>query len=100
MSRENDLASSNRVTKNIGVLAIVILELKLVDVEMKVLFADLVESPYDATLQDRSEAFEGLSMDRAVNVLVRRMVNDAHRVSCIRPDRRCREAKTCATPLH
>jgi len=48
---------------------------------MKILFADLVESPDYAALQDRPEAFDGLRMDRAVNVLMRAMVNSLMRIT-------------------
>jgi hypothetical protein len=44
---------------------------------MQMLLADLMECPDDAALQDRPEAFDGLRMDRAINVLMRPMVYDA-----------------------
>jgi hypothetical protein len=70
----DSLASLDGLTEDIGVLPVVIPELKLGDVQMQILFADLVESPDDPALQDRPEAFNGLSVDCAVNVLVRPMV--------------------------
>jgi hypothetical protein len=62
--------------ENIGVFTIVVPELKLSDVQRQILFADLVERPHDATLHQRPEAINCLSVDRADDVLTGRVAND------------------------
>jgi len=66
--------------EDIGIFAIVVSELKLSHVQMQILFADLVKRADDTALQDRPKTLDGLRMNRAVNVLVRSMVNDAMRI--------------------
>src|SRR5579863_9121044 len=68
-------ASFDRRAEDIGVFAIVISELKFCDVKMQIFSADLVKSSNIAAFQDRPEAFDGLRMDRTVNVLMRAVVN-------------------------
>lgn len=76
-------APTNRLAEYIRVFSIVISELKFSDVQMQILFANFVECADDPALQDRPEAFDGLRMNCAVNVLVRPVVNDAMRVSLL-----------------
>src|SRR5277367_2120958 len=66
--------------EDIGIFAIAVSELKLSHVQMQILFADLVKRADDTALQDRPKTLDGLRMNRAVNVLVRSMVNDAMRI--------------------
>jgi hypothetical protein len=68
-------ASLYRRPENIRVLAVVIPELELGDVQMQILLADAMVGPNEATLQHRPEAFNGLSVDRANDVFVRPMIN-------------------------
>jgi hypothetical protein len=68
-SRNASSASLNRRSKDVRVLPIVIAELEFGNIERHVLAADLVERTNDATLDDRPEAFDGLSMNRANNIL-------------------------------
>ena len=65
----------NRRSENILVLSVVIPELELCNVERQIFLADLVEGADDAALDQRPEAFDGLSVDRADDVLAARMVN-------------------------
>jgi hypothetical protein len=75
------LASLNCRSKNVGILAIVISELEFGNIQRQVFPADFVEASHDPALQDRPEAFNSLRVDRADNVLMRAMVNDAMRVA-------------------
>jgi hypothetical protein len=53
----------DRRSENIGIVPIIVAELKLGNIEVKVLFADLVEVSHDAAFDQRPEAFDGLSVD-------------------------------------
>lgn len=68
-------ASFDRRSKIVLVQAVVVPELEFRDVERQIFLADFVEASHDATLDERPEAFDGLLMDRADNVLTARMVN-------------------------
>lgn len=74
-------ASLNRRPKDVGIPAIVIAELKFRNIEMQILFADLVIGPDDAALNERPKAFNRLCVDGADNVLMRAMVNCLVRIS-------------------
>src|SRR3954462_7699117 len=54
--------------EDIGVLAVVVLELRLSDVQRQILFADVVERADDRPLEDRPEALDGLSVDGADDI--------------------------------
>ena len=69
-----NLASLDRRSEDIGVLPVVVTELKYRDIERQIFLADLVEASHDAALHERPEAFDGLSMDRADNILPACMV--------------------------
>jgi hypothetical protein len=90
------LAPLNRRPEDIRVFAVVVPELKLSDVQMQIFFADLVVRANDATLQDRPEAFDGLSVDCTDNVFMRPMVQLSYadcrfqRDGYIRATRRCK----------
>ena len=62
-------ASCYRSTEDIRVIAVVIFELALRDVERQIFFADLVIATDDATLEDRPEALNRLSVNGTDNVL-------------------------------
>ena len=70
-------ASLDRRSKDIRVLAVVVPELKLGDIERQIFLADLVEASHDAALDERPEALDGLSMNRADDILPVRMVDYA-----------------------
>jgi hypothetical protein len=59
----------DRCAEDIRVRAIVIAELKFRDIERQVLVTDLREGSNDAALNQRPEAFDRLSMDRADDML-------------------------------
>lgn len=63
-------ASCYRHSEDIGVVAIVIFELTFRDVEWEIFFTDLVIRADNRPLEDRPEAFNGLRMYRADNVLM------------------------------
>ena len=64
-----------RVAKYIVVLSIVEAERKLVQVQRQVLLADVMVRSHHATLQERPEVFEVLSMNLAAHVLALHMVH-------------------------
>jgi hypothetical protein len=73
------LAPLNRSSENIIIHPIVIAELEFRNVQRQVLMADLVEAAHDAALQERPKAVNGLGVNRAVDVLLFGMADDAMR---------------------
>jgi hypothetical protein len=76
-------ASFDRGAEYVRIYTIVIPELKFSDVQMQILFADLVKGSDYAALQNRPEAFDGLCMDGADDVLPSTMVNGAMRIALV-----------------
>jgi hypothetical protein len=70
------LASPNCCPEDVRILTVVIAELELGDIQRHILPAHFVECSGDATLEDRPEAFDGLSVDRADHILAVGMIND------------------------
>jgi hypothetical protein len=70
------LASLNRRSENISVLPIIIAELKFGNIERHIFSAHFVERADYAALEDRPEALDGLSMNRANDILAIRMIDD------------------------
>jgi hypothetical protein len=68
-------ASPDRFTEDVRVLAVVVAELELGDVERQILVGYLMEGADHAALHERPETFDGLSVDGADNVLADCMVN-------------------------
>jgi hypothetical protein len=69
-------AACYRSGEDIGIVPVVVAELELGDVQGHVLLADLMEGPDDAALEDRPEAFNGLSVNRADDVFARGVLDD------------------------
>jgi hypothetical protein len=63
-------ASSYRFAENVMVLPVVVAELKLIQVERKVLLADVVVRPDDAPLEQRPERFDVVRMNVAAHILI------------------------------
>jgi hypothetical protein len=63
------LAPLDRRSEDVRVVPVVIAEFKLSDVQMQVLFADLMKGADHATLDQRPEALDRVGMDRADNTL-------------------------------
>ena len=74
------LASRDSGPEDVVVVPVVIPKLKLGDVERQIFGADFVERADDAALEDRPEAFDGLSVYRANNILASGVINDAMRI--------------------
>jgi hypothetical protein len=74
-----ELASLDRRSKDISVLAIVISELEFRDVQRHIFCAHLVECANDAALEDGPEALNRVGVDCADHILALGMVNDAVR---------------------
>jgi len=72
------LASINCRSENVLVMPVIIAELELCDIQ--VLFADLVEGSDAATLDERPEAFDGLSVNRANKVLADAVIDGRVRI--------------------
>ncbi len=71
------LASPNSCPEDVCVKAVVIPEFEFRNVQRQIFLADLVEASHDTTLDQRPETFNGLSVDRADDVLAARMVDHA-----------------------
>jgi hypothetical protein len=69
------LASVDCRSKNVCVLPVIISELELGNIERYIFATHFVERADDAALEDRPEAFDGLSMNCSNDVLPSRMVN-------------------------
>ena len=69
------LTSPDCRSKNVRILAVVIAEVELGDIERHIFAAHFVECADHAALEDRPEAFDGLSVDCADDILASRMVN-------------------------
>jgi hypothetical protein len=78
-----ELAPLDRRSENVRVLPVVISELELGNIQRHIFAAHFVERADHAALEDRPEAFDGLSMDRAYNILAFGMVNDAMRIFAV-----------------
>ena len=74
------LTPADRFAENVSVVAVVVAELELRDIQRQVLGADFVERANDAALEDRPEAFNRVGVDRADDVFVR---GAAFNVLCI-----------------
>ncbi len=71
--------------ENVRIAPVVIPELEFRDVQREILGADLVERADHAALQDRPEALNGLSVDRAHDVLAFGVVNGFVGIGLIQP---------------
>src|ERR1700730_8870010 len=78
------LISLDRCSENVRVLPVVVTELELGDVERHVFTAHFVERADNAALEDRPEAFDGLSMDCADDVLASSMVHSGVRIFAVK----------------
>src|ERR1700731_788149 len=68
-------AACYRDVENVGIMPVIVAELEFRDVERHVFLADLVEAADDPALENRPEAFDGLSVDGSDNVFPRRMID-------------------------
>ena len=71
--KEQDLyvtwsACLDRCAEDVRIQALVIAKLKLVDVEMEILLADLMERADDPAFHDGPEAFDGVGMNRSADI--------------------------------
>jgi hypothetical protein len=63
------LTPRDRRSENIGIEAIIIAKLELCNVEMQILFADVVESSDNPALDERPETLNRVGMHGANNIL-------------------------------
>jgi hypothetical protein len=75
----------DRRSENIRILPVIITELEFGNIERHIFPAHFVECADHATLEDRPESFDGLSVDRADDILASGVINDAMRVLTIKP---------------
>jgi hypothetical protein len=73
-------ASFDRRSENVRVLPVVIAELEFGNIQRHIFPAHFMECADHAALENRPEAFDGLRVDRADDVLTSRMVNSRVRV--------------------
>src|SRR5437868_6904438 len=73
-------ASADSFAEDVGIVPVVVAELKLGDVERQIFGADFVERADHAALENRPEALDRLGMDRADDVLPSGMIDDAVRI--------------------
>jgi hypothetical protein len=76
----NSLASFDRRSENIRVLSIIVAELEFGDIERHIFPAHFVKRADDTSLEDRPEAFDGLRMNCADDILPLGMIDDAARI--------------------
>lgn len=77
------LAPLNCRSENVGVVPIVVPELKLGNVKRQIFAADFVIAAHDAALQDRPEALDCVGMDRTDDMLTNAVVDFPVRVSVV-----------------
>ncbi len=70
-----DLTSFNCLAEDVRVLPIIVAKLELGNIERHVFPAHFAECADHAALEDRPEAFDGLSVNCADDILTSRMVN-------------------------
>src|SRR5258708_16760242 len=70
------LTASDCRGEDIFVLAVIVPELKLRNVQRQILLTDLVERADHAALEDRPEAFNRVRVYGANNVLIARVIDD------------------------
>src|ERR1700722_11759284 len=73
------LARAYSRSENVLVMPVIVTELELSDVQMQVLFADLVESANAAALDERPETFNRIGVNGTNNIF-----SDAVIVGCVR----------------
>lgn len=77
----NASCALNRHSENVVVKAVIIAELKFSDIEVKVLFADIMEGADDAPLEDAPEALNRDGVNRANHILPMGMIDSDVRES-------------------
>lgn len=73
-------ACLDRCTEDVSIQALIIPKFKLVNVEMQILLADLVERANDPALHDGPKAFDGIGMNSPDDVLPPCMIDDLVRI--------------------
>lgn len=70
---------SNGLAEDVSIVAIVVSELKLGDIQRQIFGADFMKRANNAALEDRPEAFDRVGVDRAHDVLALAVINNAMR---------------------
>src|SRR5437773_8330076 len=73
------LARADRRAEDVRIVAIVIAEFELVNVERKILVTHFMERANHSTLYQRPKAFDGLRVDVAMNILTVPVIHHAVR---------------------
>jgi hypothetical protein len=68
-------AASYRLSKDVGILAVVVAELKFREVKRQIFLADVVIRPDDSALEQSPEGIERLSMNLTAHVLALHVIN-------------------------
>ena len=76
-------ACLDRCAEDVGIVALVVPKLEFIDVQMQILFADLVEGAHDPALHNRPETFDGVGMNRASHIFSCSVVDHAMRDALI-----------------
>lgn len=71
------LARLYRRTENVRILAVVVSELELIDVERKIFLGHFMERTNDAPLNDTPESFNGVRVNRAAYILIAAVMDNA-----------------------
>jgi hypothetical protein len=79
------LAPLDHRFEDVRVLSIVVTELELGNIQRHIFAAHFVERSDYAALEDRPEAFDGLSVDCADDILASGVINDAVRIFAVKP---------------
>ena len=75
------LASADRRSENVGVMPIIITELKLGDIQRQIFAADFVVTANNAALQDRPKAFDCIGVNCADDMLTDAVIDNTVRIS-------------------
>src|ERR1700730_9711080 len=78
-------ASFDCRSENVNVLPVVVSELELSNIQRHIFAAHFVECADYAALENRPEAFDGLRVDCADDVLASGMINNAMRIFAVKP---------------
>ena len=85
IARPLNSAPLNGGSEDFGVLAVIVSELKLSDVQMQIFFANLMISSNNATFQNRPEALNRIGVNCSNDMLANGVINELVREAMLQP---------------